>query len=612
MRGYASVKLWSLVLLVLGTLIVGMHLAFEQSIIDFLAPLRAAKQSWLMTSATIFVGLSLDVILPIPSSVLSVWAVVSLGNVSGFFTIWLGMCASCAMAYYIGAGGRASLSKKFFRDEDVEIAKNVSLRYGVWAIILFRALPVLAEASMLVAGMVKMPIRKFLWVSSLANAGIALAYTLVGSVANAKASFALAFFASIAIPLVTMGIFKIYLNTRNSKALSPGVTRENPMQEKLQPEFTVDYVYPLHFTHNVFSLKNRCLIEQLLTEAPGTLLRALFYIDQGVVKGNPDLLKQLKNYCAHYQIDYGDGIQLLPGGEAAKTQANVERMHKEMLDAKLDRQSYIIAVGGGAVLDAVGYAASTFHRGIRLIRMPTTVLGQNDAGIGVKNGINAHGIKNLLGAFSVPNAIINDRRFLNSLSDRDFRSGFAEAIKVGLIRDANFFCWIEKNITLLNERNENAALYLIQRCAELHLKQICKGGDPFEKGSARPLDYGHWSAHKLETISQHALNHGEAVAIGMTLDTIYANSIGMLSDESANRIVDVIRRLGFSVWHSALLEKTKTGEYELLCGLEEFRQHLGGSLCITLLKEIGQGVEVSSIDEHKLLLARDYIAQKYC
>jgi 3-dehydroquinate synthase len=276
-----------------------------------------------------------------------------------------------------------------------------------------------------------------------------------------------------------------------------------------------------------------------------------------------------------------------------------------MLQNELDRHSYVIAIGGGAALDAAGYAAATFHRGIRSIRLPTTVLAQNDAGIGVKSGINDQGIKNLIGSFTVPYAVINDSAFLATLPDRVFRSGFAEAVKVALIRDREFFNWIESNLGPLNRREEAATQYLIKRCAELHLRQICHGGDPFETGNARPLDYGHWSAHKLESLSRHALLHGEAVAIGMKLDALYAAEIGLLKREEVDRLIGLLQQLGFELWHSSLLAATADAKDALLAGLEEFRQHLGGELCITLLTTIGQAVEVNTVDAAAMLVARD-------
>src|SRR5262249_48180532 len=153
------------------------------------------------------------------------------------------------------------------------------------------------------------------------------------------------------------------------------------------------------------------------------------------------------------------------------------------------------------VLDAVGLVAATSHRGIRLIRVPTTVLAQNDSGVGVKNAVNLKGSKNFIGTFAPPFAVLNDLALIGNLPAREKIAGMAEAVKVALIRDAAFFQWLEQNIDALSLFERPAMAYMIRRCAEIHMRQIAEGGDPFESGSARPLDFGHWSAHKLESLT---------------------------------------------------------------------------------------------------------------
>jgi 3-dehydroquinate synthase len=129
-------------------------------------------------------------------------------------------------------------------------------------------------------------------------------------------------------------------------------------------------------------------------------------------------------------------------------------------------------IGGGAVLDAVGFATATFHRGVRHVRCPSTVLAQNDSGVGVKNGVNSFGLKNLLGVFAPPFAVINDSAFIDALPARDKRCGMAEAVKVALIRDREFFVWLERTADALARFEPNALDILIQHCAKLHMNQI--------------------------------------------------------------------------------------------------------------------------------------------
>lgn len=366
-------------------------------------------------------------------------------------------------------------------------------------------------------------------------------------------------------------------------------------------EVSIDFSFDLHFTHSLLNPENTVLAETVKRVCEDGILKIMFVVDQGVLDNHRDLQDQIFRYCEKHQLSLAGELIPLPGGEDAKTKQQVELLYQEMLNLNLDRHSFIVAIGGGAVLDSVGYAATTFHRGVRLIRVPTTVLAQNDAGIGVKNGINAYGHKNLIGCFAPPLAIINDSAWLTSLSDRHYRSGFAEAIKVALIRDCDFYQWLCSNADNLISRDDEACGYLIKRCAELHLKQITGGGDPFEKGSARPLDYGHWSAHKLESLSNYDLSHGEAVAIGMVLDAVYAHEAGILSQSDLENLINLIKSLGFSVWHPALLAVSHQGNNLLLEGLEEFRQHLGGRLCITLLTGLGMAIEVDEINNVLML-----------
>jgi 3-dehydroquinate synthase len=295
---------------------------------------------------------------------------------------------------------------------------------------------------------------------------------------------------------------------------------------------------------------------------------------------------------------------LVCGGESAKNSPTIiNEIHAHLDRHHIDRHSYLIAVGGGALLDVAGFAAATAHRGVRHVRIPTTTLGQADSGVGVKNGINAFGKKNFVGTFAPPYAVINDFKLLETLESADKRGGYIEAVKVACIRDAQFFAELEAGAEKLSAFEPEAMKHLIRRCAELHLEHIATGGDPFEMGSARPLDFGHWAAHKLEQLSRFALSHSDAVAIGIALDVIYSRNLGLLDGSSATRILELIRKLGFRLYADELLSANDAGQLKVLAGLEEFREHLGGQLTITLLKEIGQGVEVHSMETAKIIEA---------
>jgi 3-dehydroquinate synthase len=370
--------------------------------------------------------------------------------------------------------------------------------------------------------------------------------------------------------------------------------------ESYVQSFAVRYDYPVYFTRDVFDLANPCLTQVLARMEAHKRQRVAIFIDEGVTFAMPDLLPRIAHYARHHrdQIEIAGDVVIVPGGEAIKNQHDcVEHMLRELESRRIDRQSFALAIGGGAMLDAAGFAAAIFHRGVRHIRCPTTVLSQDDSGVGVKNAINAFGLKNLLGTFAPPFAVINDSAFLEKLSARDKRAGIAEAVKVALIRDADFFIWLEAEADALARFAPNALDTLVQRCAMLHMRQIAHGGDPFEMGSARPLDYGHWSAHKLEMLTRNALRHGEAVAVGIALDACYSVLAGLLPEGEELRIARLLERLGFRLWDDALNLRDETGTRRVLAGLKDFQEHLGGELTITLLASIGRGVEVHTMDD---------------
>ena len=288
---------------------------------------------------------------------------------------------------------------------------------------------------------------------------------------------------------------------------------------------------------------------------------------------------------------------VVEGGEASKQGLGpamdvVARINS----AGIDRQSVVVVIGGGAVLDMASFAAAIAHRGVRVVRLPSTTLSQGDSGIAVKNGVNFFGKKNFVGTFVPPFAVVNDSRFLTSLSPRDRRCGVAEAVKVAVLRDPAFFDWLEAHARRIDQGDPGPLEHAVRRSAELHLAHICGTGDPFELGSARPMDFGHWAAHKLESLTQHAIRHGEAVAIGMALDLRYSVRAGLLTSDVADRIIAVLQALGFELFHEALLSRGVSGELCVLDGLREFREHLGGDLHITLLRDVGRGVEANDMD----------------
>lgn len=298
---------------------------------------------------------------------------------------------------------------------------------------------------------------------------------------------------------------------------------------------------------------------------------------------------------------------VIPGGEEAKNSPEHLQQILQAVHAQgICRHSYLVAIGGGAVLDLAGFTAAIAHRGVRHMRIPTTVLSQNDSGVGVKNSVNAFGKKNFLGTFSPPYAVINDSLFLHTLHLRDWRAGIAEAVKVALIKDVAFYHSIRQNAKKLVQRDMDAMQQLIYRCAVLHVQHI-GGADPFETGSSRPLDFGHWAAHKLEQLTRYSLRHGEAVAIGMALDVTYAMLQGMITKTEQQDVLSLLLELGFDLYVPELLQQQENGTLSILQGLTEFREHLGGQLTIMLLSRIGQGAEVHHINQAVMQQAIAYL-----
>src|SRR5690606_30761978 len=379
--------------------------------------------------------------------------------------------------------------------------------------------------------------------------------------------------------------------------------------EYLRQVFEVRFEYKVFFSPNLFEADNDTFRSFLREDkTPGVVRKILFVLDNGVVEHHPMLVQQIKNYFAdETDLRLIEEMLLLPGGEQTKNSDDYfDSIINAVNDHGIDRHSYLVALGGGSVLDTVGYAAAVAHRGIRHIRIPTTVLSQNDSGVGVKNGINYFNKKNFFGTFAPPVAVFNDSSFRTTLSDEAWRSGNSAEDKGEQIKHATFLSWLEDNARSIGRRVMKAMQYQIKRCAELHLQHIASG-DPFESGSSRPLDFGHWSAHKLEQLSHFTIRHGEAVAIGIALDTVYSWMSGRLNEVSMRRVLDLIHSLGLPLT-DPLLDISDVHS-PLLDGLNEFREHLGGRLTIMLLRNIGEGEEVHEIDHELVRKASEWIRE---
>ena len=383
--------------------------------------------------------------------------------------------------------------------------------------------------------------------------------------------------------------------------------------DSIEKTIEVSWNHRVFFARGVFEPDNPLLRDLFVDNHDQQKVKVIVFVEEAVAEGNPSLTSQIKDWFDRHDdaLSLVTSPVLMMGGERVKNSFfHVSEIHSRLDRHHIDRHSYVVAIGGGAILDMIGLAAATAHRGVRHVRIPTTTLSQNDSGVGVKNGINAFGKKNFIGTFAPPHAVVNDVTFLQSLPDRDKRAGFSEAVKVALIRDRDFFESLEADAAQLRDLQTPAVERLIYRCARLHLEHIANSGDPFEFGSARPLDFGHWSAHKLEQISDYRLRHGEAVAVGIALDTVYSGLIGLLDDRSVTRVLRLLTGMGLEIYAPELHHTDSDGERIVLRGLEEFREHLGGKLTITLLKAIGHGVNVHALELPRVIEAMDLIRDR--
>ena len=457
---------WFLLFILLVIVIIVPFLLFEAQVEKFINQTMDTSMSRLSLAMMIGTALVFDVILPIPSSMVNTVAGAALGFAFGTFVCWFGMTLGCLFGYWIGATGGTAVVRRLLGDQELERAENIAFKLGFATLMLMRAVPVFAEASTIAAGAARYPISKFLPIVSIANLGIAAAYAGIGAFAWSADSFLLVLAGAIGIPMIVYVVYRAAPQLRRAANSARGVASARASDVALAstsvdtPKFSIEYSYPVVFTRGVFRTENLALTNTLAGECEKPA-RCVVFLDSGVAKFIPELSQSIEHYFAIHSnaLQLLDAPLVLPGGEAIKNGFQHLPMIYEVLQRNgIDRHAYVIAVGGGAVLDAVGFAAATAHRGIRHVRIPTTVLSQNDSGVGVKNAVNFNGLKNYVGTFSPPTAVLNDLDFLTALSDRERISGISEAVKVALIRDRDFFSGLKTMLghsSILNRRPRN-------------------------------------------------------------------------------------------------------------------------------------------------------------
>jgi 3-dehydroquinate synthase len=243
------------------------------------------------------------------------------------------------------------------------------------------------------------------------------------------------------------------------------------------------------------------------------------------------------------RLPKGSAIHLFDDAESAKNLRSVEQITRSLCRAGADRQSLVVAVGGGVVGDVAGFAAATYLRGVKLVHLPTTLVAQVDSSIGGKTGVNLPEGKNLVGAFYPPQLVLTDPQLLRTLSDREFRGGLAEVIKHAVIADAEMFAFLEKEMERVLRRDPQVLGFLIPRNVQIKARVVSR--DERESGLREILNFGHTFAHALESVTRYRrYQHGEAVAWGMMAAALLGHELGLTRADDVSRIVALIRRLG--------------------------------------------------------------------
>ena len=275
---------------------------------------------------------------------------------------------------------------------------------------------------------------------------------------------------------------------------------------------------------------------------------------------------------------------ILPDGEQYKNLDILNRIYDVLLQKKLDRNTTIIALGGGVVGDMAGFAAASYQRGVHLIQIPTTLLSQVDSSVGGKTGVNHSLGKNMIGAFYQPRAVIADTGTLNTLPERELRAGIAEVIKYGLIRDPEFFFWLEQNMAVLLRRDGAALAYAIE--ISCRNKADVVSADERESGQRALLNLGHTFGHAIETgLGYGEWLHGEAVAAGMCMAARMSRQLGWIEQRDEERCIALIAQAGLPVHAPVALDVERFIEL-----MSVDKKMLDGVLRLVLLKAIGQAV----------------------
>ncbi len=295
-------------------------------------------------------------------------------------------------------------------------------------------------------------------------------------------------------------------------------------------------------------------------------------------------------------------VLVIDAGETSKSPEVAQDLWETMLQEGVDRQSIVLAVGGGVVGDLAGFVAATFARGLDFFQVPTTLLAQVDSSVGGKVGVNLPGGKNMVGAFWQPRGVVIDVDVLSTLPDREFRAGLAEVVKYGVIMDADFFSYLEANSDAINQRDSTTLRHIIARSCQLKA-EVVQADEREESGRRAILNYGHTFCHAIEAATNYqGVLHGEGVAIGMVCASRLAESQGFVTADDTRRQIEVLQKLHLPVECPSELD----GE-ELMQLMWRDKKVQAGQLRFVLPKRIGEVALVGDLPAEAILKAIDPI-----
>ena len=300
----------------------------------------------------------------------------------------------------------------------------------------------------------------------------------------------------------------------------------------------------------------------------------------------PLYLDQVLNNLRDFKVE----TLILPDGEQFKTLDYVTQIFDKLLSCKFSRNATLIALGGGVIGDMGGFSAACYQRGIAFLQIPTTLLAQVDSSVGGKTGVNHPLGKNMIGAFYQPQCVIADADVLNTLNDRQLSAGLAEVIKYGLIRDIEFFEWLEQNIELLLARDKEALAFAIERSCLNKAEIVAE--DETETGIRATLNLGHTFGHAIETGAGYGIYlHGEAVAIGTCQAADLSRRKGWLTDADVERIIALFKKANLPVTPPEQLDSDRFID---LMAVD--KKNIDGKIRLILLTKIGVATLPVGID----------------